>query len=191
MPSSRLNTAGIRPERPARRTRLLALTGLLSALLVGIAAPAYAHDELIGTAPEIDASVDALPTQITMTFSGVVLADAGATEIDVLDASCTPLTTGDPVFDGTRVHQELTGEASGPITVVWRVVSSDGHPVSGTWGFTVGDGAGQTPCAAAAPDTEQAASGFDPTLLIVVGAVLVVGVVVVLLLARRRPSTED
>lgn len=180
-----------RPRSPGRRGRVALLAALLAALLTGIAAPAYAHDELIGTSPAVDASVDALPAEIEMTFSGVILADTAATEIDVLDASCAPLTEGDPVFDGTHVRQQLSGEATGPVTVIWRVVSSDGHPVSGSWWFTVGDAAAATPCATAATAGQEAASGFDPTLLIVVGVVLVAGVAAVLLLARRRPASED
>ncbi|MCT9819875.1 copper resistance protein CopC [Microbacterium sp. W1N] len=182
-----------KPRRRARAGGLAALGALVVALLTAIAAPAYAHDELIGTDPAAGTTLDALPAQLTLTFSAVVLADAGATEIDVLDASCAPLTAGDPTFDGTRVHQELTGAATGPVTVVWRVVSSDGHPISGTWEFAVGEaGAGQTPCAVAAGEgTDAEGSAFDPTLLIVVGAVVVVGVVVVVLLTRRRPSAED
>ncbi|RLK49683.1 copper resistance CopC family protein [Microbacterium telephonicum] len=188
VPSSRINSHG--PHARRRRHGILALGALVVALLTGIAAPAYAHDELIGSDPAIDSTVTALPDTITMTFSGIILADAGATEIDVLDASCASLATGNPSFDGTRVQQELTGDATGPVTVVWRVVSSDGHPVSGTWSFSVGNEPGQTPCAEAA-NPSSPASAFDPTLLIVVGAVLVVGVVVVVLLARRRPSSED
>jgi copper resistance protein C len=44
---------------------------------------------------------------------------------------------GPAVVDGTTVTQALTGEATGAIGVVWRVVSSDGHPVSGEYSFTV------------------------------------------------------
>ena len=110
---------------------LLAMGGLL------VAAPASAHDELVSTDPAADTAVDALPAELTLTFSGELAADPGATELQVTDAAGTSLADGDPVVQGTAVTQPLTGEASGPITVLWKVVSSDGHPISGQYAFTV------------------------------------------------------
>jgi methionine-rich copper-binding protein CopC len=96
--------------------------------IVFAGAPAWAHDELIGADPATGARVDALPAEITMTFSGVLMDEPGATDVVVTDAAGTDLTSGDPVIDGTRLTQQLSGSAAGEVTVIWRVVSSDGHP---------------------------------------------------------------
>ena len=45
--------------------------------------------------------------------------------------------TGAPVVADTVLTQPLAGEASGVVTVLWKVVSSDGHPISGEYSFTV------------------------------------------------------
>ena len=140
-----------------------AATALL-ALIVGfaltlVASPAFAHDELIGSSPAAGSEVDALPAEITLTFSGVLIDGAGTTQIVVTDASGADITGGDPVLDGTKVTQPLAASAApGLVTVVWRVVSSDGHPVSDQFTFTVADGSGASPEASASASSPAATS---------------------------------
>lgn len=184
-----MSTSRIRP-------RLIALLGVLAGLLaVSSASPAFAHDELLGTEPADGAVVDALPDSLTLTFSGVLLTGDGATEIVVTDAAGTDLTAGDAVLDGVKVTQALDGTTSGAIRVAWRVVSSDGHPISGEYGFVVGDeSAVPSPGESEPVDGDDAAGGEDAIgVVVVIGivVVVVVAVVVVLLLTRRRPSRED
>ena len=73
------NTA---PPRSLRRTIAAAAAALLLAaggLLV--ASPASAHDELVSSDPAADAALEALPAQLTLTFSGELATDPGATEL--------------------------------------------------------------------------------------------------------------
>ncbi|WEK14128.1 MAG: copper resistance protein CopC [Candidatus Microbacterium phytovorans] len=175
------------------RPRILAIFGALAALLlVGVAAPASAHDELVGSDPVADAVVETLPDALTLTFSGVLLAGDGATEVVVTDASGTDLTAGEPVLDGVRVSQPLSGDASGTVEVAWRVVSSDGHPISGEFAFSVGapssPGDGETP--APPSPSEGAGDGLLP-VWIGIGVIAVAGAVVAFAVTRRRPSRED
>ena len=140
-----------------------AATALL-ALIVGfaltlVASPAFAHDELVGSSPAAGSEVDALPAEITLTFSGVLIDGAGTTQIVVTDASGADITGGDPVLDGTKVTQPLAASAApGLVTVVWRVVSSDGHPVSDQFTFTVAGGSGASPEASASASSPAATS---------------------------------
>ena len=140
-----------------------AATALL-ALIVGfaltlVASPAVAHDELIGSSPAAGSEVDALPAEITLTFSGVLIDGAGTTQIVVTDASGADITGGDPVLDGTKVTQPLAASAApGLVTVVWRVVSSDGHPASDQFTFTVAGGSGASPEASASASSPAATS---------------------------------
>jgi len=172
------------------RSRAL-LGALLGALLVVVASPAWAHDELIGSDPAQDAVIDTLPEQIELTFSGILLNDEGATEMVVRDATGIDLTAGDPELDGVHVIQPLSGEASGVITVQWRVVSSDGHPISDEFTFTVGTGDGEPgPTQAPAPPLEAT----DMTGWLWAGGiaiVVVVGILLALFLSRSRPAHED
>ena len=53
------------------------------------------------------------------------------------DAAGTTLAVGAPAVADNVLTQPLAGEASGVVTVLWKVVSSDGHPISGEFAFTV------------------------------------------------------
>ena len=95
------NTA---PPRSFRR----AITAAAAALLLAaggllVASPASAHDELVSTDPAADTSLEALPAELTLTFSGELAADPGATELQVTDASGAVLADGDPLVEGTVV----------------------------------------------------------------------------------------
>ncbi|GAA1641065.1 copper resistance CopC family protein [Microbacterium flavum] len=177
------------------RRPLALLFGLVAALaLVLAAAPAWAHDELIGSDPAAGSEIDALPSELTLTFSGVLMDEPGATEVVVTDATGASLVGGDPVLDGTRLTQPLTGSASGAVTVIWRVVSSDGHPVSDQFTFTVGDGSAVLPApapTATAPADSAPASLAGVWIIIALVAVALGGALVAVLVARARRSRED
>jgi len=123
----------------ARAPRRLALAGALIAFvaLLAPASPAQAHDDLLGSDPAADAQLDALPAQLTLTFTAEIAPDEGASEVQVTDAAGASLVAGAPSAQGNVLTQPLEGTASGAITVLWKVVSSDGHPISGEFGFTV------------------------------------------------------
>ncbi|KAA9087197.1 copper resistance CopC family protein [Microbacterium radiodurans] len=178
-----------------RHSRLLAALGVVAGLsLIGFAPPAFAHDELLAADPAADARIDALPDELTLTFSGVLIDESGINVVSVTDAAGTELAEGDPQLDGTRVTQQISGESQGEITVRWRVVSSDGHPVSGEYAFVAGDPAAAPDPAessepAATPDDESA----SPALWIGIGAgvVVLVGALAVVVVAASRRRTED
>ncbi|WP_036283953.1 copper resistance CopC family protein [Microbacterium luticocti] len=180
--------------RPAAALAALALAALA---VLGVAAPASAHDQLLSTSPENGSHVDALPAEVTLTFNDLVT-DAGgdANQVHVLDSSCTRLDTGAAKVVDNTITQQVHGQATGPITVLWRAVSRDGHPVSGEFSFTVGDGqaAASPSCAAgdAAPaaDAEQGAS---PLPWVIAGIVLVVVIAGIahLLITRSRRSADQ
>ena len=118
--------------------------------------PAHAHDELIGSDPAADSALDALPAQLTLTFSAEIADDEGASVVEVTDAAGTSLAAGAPAVQDNVLTQPLAGEASGAVTVLWKVVSSDGHPISGEFAFTVE--AAPTPTATTTPEPTATAS---------------------------------
>lgn len=169
------------------------LAALLGLVLATIASPAFAHDELIGIEPAADAAVAAPPDELVLTFSGVLIDEPGATTVAVVDSSCASLASGDPVLDGTKLTQPLSPAADGVVTVQWRVVSSDGHPISGEYAFTVGSGGPTEPCAGA-PEDEPETAGFPWAIVIAVVGVVAVGLggaLVYVLVARLRGRRED
>ncbi len=201
------------PSAPRRRSLPAVLVSLLlaAAVLFVPATPASAHDELVSTDPAADAVLEAVPQRITLTFSADVLTDPGATVVEVTDASGASLAEGAPEPSGTEVTQALAGSASGAVTVKWRVVSSDGHPIDGSFAFTVPEAA-PTPTAtpttsasaspsptasasaapteaetpAAAPVEESSASSPLPWILLAVALVIVAGVLVYVFASRGR-----
>lgn len=128
----------------SKRRRGFAASASLSALLViggtvfGTASPAAAHDELLSTYPEASATVPGTPAEISLTFTGELQTLEGATAIEVIAEDGSSLVDGAPeVFEAT-VTQNLSDQlVVGEVTVRWRVVSSDGHPISDEYTFTV------------------------------------------------------
>jgi methionine-rich copper-binding protein CopC len=199
--------ANTTPPRPVRRAIAAAAAALLLSLGgLMVASPASAHDELVSTDPAADAVLDALPAQLTLTFSGELATDPGATELQVTDAAGTSLADGDPLVEGTVVTQALSGAASGVVTVLWKVVSSDGHPISGEFAFSVPTAPtpsptptatataspSQTPVETATPEPIETAVPVDsgaaslPWILLAVIGVALLGGVTYLLVSRSR-----
>ncbi|PPG33186.1 copper resistance CopC family protein [Pseudoclavibacter sp. RFBB5] len=161
-PARRTSTTGSTPTTAAPTApRRLAATAiaLLMACLLGFAGatPAQAHDQLIASSPSPDASLDTSPPDITLSYSANIM-EIGPM-IVLQDAAGRDWATGEPVIDGTTVTSTIVDTLpDGAYTVNWRVVSSDGHPITGTIPFTVGDPtAADAPAAPAPSDPATAA----------------------------------
>lgn len=113
----------------------LVLPLLLAGWLAGTGT-ASAHDELVGSNPSAGSVLAKGPSSILLTFSDTV--HATGTAIKVTDASGTDLQTGTPAIDGSVVSQSLkVTTVPGPVHVVWRVTSADGHPATGDFDFSI------------------------------------------------------
>lgn len=159
-----MSSQGIHNPRFARVLASAAAAGLIAVSVLLAAGPANAHDELLSSDPAADATVEELPEQLTLTFTGALTTDAGASEVAVTDAAGTSLVGGDPVIADAVLTQPLEGEASGAITVLWKVVSSDGHPISGAYSFTVTGAPTPTPTSTPTPtETTSPSPSEEPT----------------------------
>jgi methionine-rich copper-binding protein CopC len=184
---------------------LAALVLSVAALVLSPAA-AFAHDALEASEPASGATVATAPAEVRLDLSNRPLG-VGA-EVRVTDASGTSWSDGAPQVVDRAVTQKLrTGAPAGPYTVVWRVVSSDSHPIEGTFGFTVAQGsttaagapgASTSPTAqgeairtpepgvTAAPTPAPAAQSQDFPWMIVVFALVAVGLLAALGVGARR-----
>lgn len=136
---------------------LLVMAGVLLVPMVS-APPAAAHALLSSTDPTDGAVLPASPKAITLTFNEPVTAGES---IAVLDAAGARQPVGVAVID-TKVRITPTEElADGTIVVTWRVVSADGHPISGAFTFSVGAPSAQAPRVA----TTGAVSETDVTVI--------------------------
>jgi LPXTG-motif cell wall-anchored protein len=116
---------------PALRLGLLAL--LLATLLP--ATPAFAHTELTGSTPADRAKIKA-PTSVELDFSEPV--KGSLVQVQVRDAKGVQRQDGVALTVGGKVTQKVKPNLpAGPYSILYRVVSTDGHPVEGTLTFTV------------------------------------------------------
>lgn len=148
-------------QQPQHLRRTLPALGAAALLALGVslgtAAPALAHDELVSTEVVMDADAGT-PESLVLTFSDVVL-EVG-TEIHVTGPDGSDATDGAPEHDARDVIQPLADDlAPGDYDVVWRVVSSDGHPIEGALSFDVTEGSS---AATDASEGDSAGAESDP-----------------------------
>lgn len=149
------------PAHQRAAARLAAGSALAGLLLLPTATAASAHDELVGSDPAPGAELDAAPAAIRLDFSADVLTFGAA--IVVADDADDTWQAGEPDLDGSSVSVPLDPALpDGAYEVRWRVVSSDGHPITGLVPFTVGDvpaaASNDTEADSAPPSGEQTAA---------------------------------
>lgn len=206
------------PVRARSSAALRAIfVGLLSAvaLMVG-GSTASAHDTVIGTAPGDGETLTTAPTQVTVETSAVPQSIGSRMVITSSDG--TVLFDGEPTITDRVASVELPAVANDSYQVAWRLVSSDGHPIDGTFGFVVDDPSAVVPteetttgtatptaesttetattdAAAAGTATTDAADASDDSSgtswIPVALIVVVIAGLVLLVLFRRRSALQD
>jgi methionine-rich copper-binding protein CopC len=118
---------------------------------------ASAHAALVRTAP-LAGSVPNAPDAVTLTFDEPPRTRFSVVHVVAPDGHRAD--GGQLTLDGSTVRQPLAGpRPAGTYTVDWRVVSDDGHPVSGSWQFTASAAAAVVDATAgSAPVTSPAAA---------------------------------
>ena len=192
------------------------LLAVVAGVLAGPAVPALAHNSVIGESPEADSTVAEQPEAVWIETSDALLDVDGATAMDVLGPDGRHYATACPSVDGPVASVPAELGPAGEYIVEWRVVSADGHPITGEFGFTwtpadgepLAGGAVEAVCAtgggeSAGPgdavgepgdgEAEAATSGGLGDLLWVAGAglaVVLAGLAAFLLTRRRAVSPE-
>jgi methionine-rich copper-binding protein CopC len=137
-------------------------------LATAVAPPAAAHTDLVSSNPENGATLDAPPDQITLKFAEAVLS-SGA-QIVATSTDGTTVDLGPAEVAGAKVTAAWPADAvEGRYKVSWRVSGDDGHPLDGTFRFTVQGPdtepvTGADPVASASPvadTTEESGSGLN------------------------------
>lgn len=153
------------PSRSGSRIPAARITALLSTLLVAaalfLAPPATAHDVLLESSPSEGETVTA-PEEIALTFSANILEIGAVIEVDGPSGS---VIVDEVQIEGPVATQQLQPDLEpGDYTTVWRVTSSDGHPISGTFSFTVEQDVTTEDPTTTEPDVTTAPPGTeDPT----------------------------
>jgi methionine-rich copper-binding protein CopC len=180
------------------KRRLAALLGSSAVWLVLVCAPVMAHATLIETYPTDRNTLAEPPEQVQLRFDEPVEAEFDPVEVYDRQGNRVDRNNARVYPDDARVVVvDLEELPEGSYTVDWRVTSADGHPVSGTYGFTVDASAADTegvgdPIVQVDPieqPAEQQQTGSSQNIartlilgLLLVGALVVAGFVVL----RRR-----
>ncbi|MDF9875947.1 copper resistance CopC family protein [Cellulosimicrobium cellulans] len=190
--------------------------GLAAAVTTLTAAPASAHDRILSSDPADGSQLATPPTAITLTFNTEPL--PVEPQVVLSDSAGTVVTQGAPTIEGSTATLALDPAVAlggDTYTVAWRVVSSDGHPIEGTFAFTVAaqpeapvseepteeptpeetateDATTDAAEESSAPQTTDAATDAEDggssllPVLVGLGALVVAAAVVVVLVLRRR-----
>lgn len=135
-----------------RAARLVAAALAAALLLVGPVAPAWAHNSLKSATPAADTTLTSAPQEVVLEF------------MSSLNPQYTTVTVTGPDQQEVGAAPEVAGAratvalgdtlTNGAYTVAYRVVSSDGHPVQGSYAFTLAvPGAAAPPATSAQPTT--------------------------------------
>jgi MYXO-CTERM domain-containing protein len=142
---------------PVNRRAAVVLVAALLGWLAGVPT-ASAHERLEASEPAADAVLTEVPGRVQLTFSGAV----SSPTLVLRAGSGDQVSDGEPLLDGALVTLPLQPDLpNGAYTVEWRVVSSDGDPVSGSYAFTL-----ETPgTAAPAPSSAVSATSSSPSAM--------------------------
>lgn len=167
MPATTVALARPRPSARllAAAATLLALAVVLAAGLVAGALPASAHDALLTSVPADGQTVERAPEAVLLTFTEAPL-ETGA-QVVVTGPDGAQLEVGELAFDAATAGVSAalpTDVAGGTYTVAWHVVSSDGHPIEGSFSYSVPEPAAQTAAAVEASATPEATAAADVTI---------------------------
>lgn len=177
----------------------VAAASSLAILGLGLMGPAQAHDELVSSTPEQNSSLQEAPPDIELTYSGELTQVEGATQVRVTDSEGKEVTNGAPAVKGKTVVQKIAGHGTNDdtYTVTWRVVSSDGHPIQGSYELTVGEGAQESSSVAASQSAESTSEATEQTTdsngvvklgLFVLAGLVAFGAIVAIIAKTRRPQ---
>lgn len=169
------------------RMRAFGRWTVLSLLVISALAPsvAVAHSNSVESDPANGARIEVLPRVATVTFNEPVSEAALALtppdgRVDTLRAQISGTVVSAPL---PSVHDK------GDYVLAYRVVSEDGHPVTGEVKFTVTTGADPVvvaPAESGTSSTSSAGWAFDISLAGVIGGALVLVVLAVLLVRAAR-----
>jgi methionine-rich copper-binding protein CopC len=163
--------------------RLLAVVTLAGLGLFAMAVPASAHNSLISSNPANEASLAAGPPTIVLTFDQPVQDGEGLNSVAITGPDGKEWRGGAATVDSNVVSAPVRELGpTGVYTVGYRIVSADGHPVSGKLTFTLTKAGNGTPATANANDDSASGSadgGSDsgglPIWVWLAGAVVLLG----------------
>ncbi|HEX4813739.1 MAG TPA: copper resistance CopC family protein [Nonomuraea sp.] len=174
---------------------------LLACAAVGIVPPpAQAHNVLVGSDPKDGATLTAAPERVTLVFDQTVR--QGYAQVGVTGADGSAWADGAAAVSAERVSVKVKPLPAGTSYVVgYRILSADGHPVTGRITFHLAPGASggaRTPADPGvagrgqnAEAAEAAANGGAGMAVVwIVGALLILAAGTAVALRRPAPAAS-
>ncbi|MFZ7088180.1 copper resistance CopC family protein [Curtobacterium sp. RRHDQ10] len=138
-PSGRLRDR-CRPLAWRRGAAAAVVAALAGGAVLGLAAPASAHNYMIASTPAVDGTLTALPKSFEITTNDRLLDIDSATNPGFAFRIKGPdgkyFENGCVAVDGPSMTTTAALGASGRYTAEWQIVSADGHTVSDQYAFT-------------------------------------------------------
>lgn len=128
--------------RKAARPAKGAAWALAAAVVVAVLAPgtaAHAHSYLVSSTPEADSTLTELPDEFVITTNEELLdvsGEASSFGLQVRDEQGLYYGDGCLTVAGASMSTPAELGEAGDYTVLWQVVSADGHTVDGEFAFT-------------------------------------------------------
>jgi methionine-rich copper-binding protein CopC len=132
----------------------LNLIGITLLAAMTLSPAALAHDDVIDQVPAPGSQVEAGVIDIKLDFSNELLDLGSGAEIIVTSPDGKTALTSCAVLDGTLATARTELDQAGSYNVAWRVVSSDGHPIEGSYQFDLVNSSGY-----------QASGSIEPCLI--------------------------
>ncbi|CAM4338671.1 copper resistance CopC family protein [Nocardia ninae] len=128
---------------------------IVAAALTG-AGPALAHSELVSSDPAPDGIIAVAPQRVELVFNQNIEQQFANLTVTAEDGTSWAPTK--PTVEGAKARADIRPAIpAGRYTVAYRVVSADGHPIAGTYSFTLTQAPDLPPPDSAAPQAQPAA----------------------------------
>ena len=118
------------------------ILALAIASLFAFPIAAFAHGEMVQATPAVDSNVLTAPTEVSIEFDGKlqIIGNTNVNSIEVTDNQGQLISSPTSVVEGNKISTKLQlTDITGLVSVHYRIVSEDGHPVEGDYSFTVGE----------------------------------------------------
>ena len=117
-----------------KRSISLAITLIMTAMPI-----ANAHTALVSTHPKANAMLKSSPKYISITFSQDLIEVAGkkVNKIRLFNSKNKEIKLTDSIVIGRDIHVPVSRLPASKYKVTYRVVSADGHPITGSFYFWV------------------------------------------------------
>lgn len=202
---------------PRRGLAVLAGAVLVLGSVLGLAAPAFAHNYLVSSTPSAGQTLTKLPSRFVITTNEGLLDLSGhgaGFAFQIKDSHGLYYGNGCVKVTGPSMSIPAVLGAAGKYSVIWQIVSADGHIVSNEYNFTWAPASGFTPAkgtpspqnchgksGGAAPtdphlgqDTTVTPNANLGVVIVVGGTVLGIGILLTMILLlvgrKKKPRAE-